>query len=134
MRSPTRTGEECPGGRSVFQITFFVGPNSTGRLRLLDTPAALGPRNCGQSSAQKRTGETSKAAATGRSLSIKPRTKTIQEIPARGISWPHRPPVNRSLFDALLRVLSHIQMVLQDRYVARREVLQRGIASLIGFL
>src|SRR5882724_624857 len=112
MRSPTRTGEECPGGRSVFQITFLLGPNSTGRLRLSDTPAALGPRNCGQSSAQKRAGRASKAKATGRSLIIKPQTKTIQEIPARGISWPHRPPVYHPLFHALLRVLSGIQMVL----------------------
>src|SRR5947207_12284881 len=132
MRSPTRTGEECPGGRSAFQITFFVGPNSTGRLRLSDTPAALGPRNCGQSSAQQSTGAKNKAAAAGRSLSIKPRTKTIQEIPVRGISRPHPPRVNHSLLYALLRVLSRIQMVLQDRYVAGREVLQRGIASLIG--
>src|SRR5260370_34269558 len=83
MRSPTRTGEECPGGRTVFQTTFLLGPNSTGRFRLSDTPAEFGPRNCGQSSALNSVGKPRRAAANGRNLIMRPRIQTIQEIPNR---------------------------------------------------
>src|SRR4051812_50221148 len=45
------TGDECPGGKSVFQITFLFGPNCTGNPVLSDTPVPFGPRNCDHSSA-----------------------------------------------------------------------------------
>src|ERR1022692_2031502 len=32
MRLVVSTGEECPAGKEVFQITFLAGPNSTGRF------------------------------------------------------------------------------------------------------
>ena len=51
MRSSVNTGEECPGGRAVFQTTFFAGPNSSGRLLVSAIPEPFGPRNWGQSSA-----------------------------------------------------------------------------------
>src|ERR1041384_227887 len=51
IRSRERTGEECPGGSGVFQITFLSGPNSVGSPVLVDTPVPFGPRNCSQSSA-----------------------------------------------------------------------------------
>jgi hypothetical protein len=31
MRSPASAGEELPRGKAVFQTTFWLGPNSTGR-------------------------------------------------------------------------------------------------------
>src|SRR6185295_4180958 len=52
MRSRVNSGDEWPGGSSAFQITFFCGPNSTGRLVDVETPLPFGPRNCGQSSAK----------------------------------------------------------------------------------
>src|SRR3954464_12045806 len=45
------TGDECPGGKSVFQITFLFGPNCAGNPVLSDTPVPFGPRNCDHSSA-----------------------------------------------------------------------------------
>src|SRR5215831_10466491 len=54
MRSRVRTGEECPGGSAVFQITFCLGPNSVGRPLVVDTPVPFGPRNCDQSSESVR--------------------------------------------------------------------------------
>src|SRR5437016_1322983 len=52
MRSRVSTGEEWPGGSGVFQITFLLGPNSTGRPVVSETPLPFGPRNCDQSSAK----------------------------------------------------------------------------------
>src|SRR5918992_3458471 len=51
IRSRVSTGDECPGGRAVFQTTFFSGPNSSGRPVDTETPLPFGPRNCTQSSA-----------------------------------------------------------------------------------
>src|ERR1700737_2793047 len=51
MRLRVTTGEEWPGGSAVFQITFLLGPNSTGRPLVTETPLPFGPRNCDQSSA-----------------------------------------------------------------------------------
>src|ERR1022692_3360905 len=76
MWSPTRIGDECPGGRSVFQTTFLVGPNSTGRFLLAEMPELLGPRNCIQSSEWSR--ETAPARTIAiRMVFIEPRIKTI---------------------------------------------------------
>src|ERR1700730_3428453 len=50
MRSRVSTGEEWPGGSSVFQITFLLGPNSWGSPVVADTPVPFVPRNCDQSS------------------------------------------------------------------------------------
>src|ERR1700730_17519641 len=83
MRSPDKMGDECPGGRSVFQTTFFFGPNSTGRFLLSETPDPFGPRNCGQLSAENSEKTPSNAVAS-RSFVISPRLKTIQEILGRG--------------------------------------------------
>jgi len=44
------TGDEWPGGSAVFQITFLLGPNSSGSPVDAETPLPFGPRNCGQSS------------------------------------------------------------------------------------
>src|SRR6266540_2832623 len=85
MLSPARTGEEKPGGTSVFHTTFLAGPNSTGRFRFPETPAEFGPRNCSQSSAQRGV-MPSRTIAKGISLFIRPRIKTIQEIWVRG-TW-----------------------------------------------
>src|SRR5437867_9622867 len=53
MRSPATTGEECPGGSGVFQITLRPGPISAGRGDPVPArPEALAPRNCGQSEAR----------------------------------------------------------------------------------
>src|SRR6266850_1702496 len=49
MRSLVSTGDECPAGRAVFQITFLPGPNSSGRFVAVETPLAFTPRNWGQS-------------------------------------------------------------------------------------
>src|SRR5579863_5301875 len=76
MRSPVSTGEECPGGRLVFQTTFLLGPNSTGRFFSLETPELLGPRNWVHSSAQNK-GVTQKRAVVRRRFFIGPRIKTI---------------------------------------------------------
>jgi hypothetical protein len=51
MRSRVSTGEEWPGRSAVFQIMFLLGPKSTGRPLLGETPLPFGPRNCVQSSA-----------------------------------------------------------------------------------
>lgn len=51
MRFRVSTGDECPGGSAVFQITFLLGPNSAGSPVDAETPVPFGPRNCGQSSA-----------------------------------------------------------------------------------
>ena len=51
IRSADSTGDEWPGGRAVFQRTFFAGPNSAGRPVVPETPNAFGPRNWGQSEA-----------------------------------------------------------------------------------
>ena len=51
MRSRVKTGDECPRGSSVFQTTFFLGPNSNGSPVEVETPLPFGPRNCVQSSA-----------------------------------------------------------------------------------
>src|SRR5262245_11358138 len=53
MRSPTRMGDEFPTGTSVFQRTFFCGPNSAGRRPQEHRPEAFGPRNCVQSAANR---------------------------------------------------------------------------------
>ena len=50
MRSRVSDGEEWPKGSPVFQMTFFVGPNSVGRRRLSETPDPLGPRKRDQPS------------------------------------------------------------------------------------
>src|SRR5215470_7808423 len=55
MRSRVNTGDECPGGNSVFQTTFLFGPNSCGRPVVEETPVPFGPRNWVQSSAAKVT-------------------------------------------------------------------------------
>src|SRR6516164_6716756 len=55
MRSPTTMGEECPGGKAVFQRTLVVVPISAGRGEsLAGNPEQLGPRNWGQSEAVAR--------------------------------------------------------------------------------
>src|SRR3954469_3660213 len=47
------TGEECPGGRAVFQRALVVGPISAGRrASVVARPEPLGPRNWGQSEAR----------------------------------------------------------------------------------
>src|SRR5262245_29810055 len=51
MRSRVSTGDEWPGGSSVFQTTFLLGPNSVGNPVVAETPVPFGPRNCDQSSA-----------------------------------------------------------------------------------
>jgi hypothetical protein len=51
MRLRVSTGEEWPGGSAVFQTTFLLGPNSSGRPVVAETPVPFGPRNCDQSSA-----------------------------------------------------------------------------------
>src|SRR6267142_661894 len=51
MRFFVRTGDEWPGGSGVFQITFLLGPNSSGSPVDAETPVPFGPRNCDQSSA-----------------------------------------------------------------------------------
>ena len=38
-----------PGGSLVFQTTFLLGPNLSGRPVVSETPSPLGPRNRGQS-------------------------------------------------------------------------------------
>src|SRR5437773_1602465 len=49
-RSPTTTGEECPGGNAVFQMTLALGPISPGNgASFAGNPEQLGPRNCAQS-------------------------------------------------------------------------------------
>src|SRR6185503_18574821 len=50
MRSRVSAGDECPNGSSVFQTTFFSGPNSEGRRVLVDTPDPFGPRKRDQPS------------------------------------------------------------------------------------
>src|SRR5688572_5322434 len=53
MRSPTTTGDECPGGRAAFQRTLVVGPMSAGSgTSCAGRPEPWGPRNCGQSEAR----------------------------------------------------------------------------------
>jgi hypothetical protein len=47
------TGDEWPGGSTVCHITFFSGPNWTGRFLDDDSPVPPLPRNWGQSSATK---------------------------------------------------------------------------------
>src|SRR5262245_46190535 len=43
-------GEECPGGRLVFQTTLAAGPIALGKGRSRSGwPEQLTPRNCGQS-------------------------------------------------------------------------------------
>jgi hypothetical protein len=59
-------GEECPGGKAVFQRTLVVGPISVGSgASLAGKPEQLGPRNWGQSEAEaavvKRTITTTQA-------------------------------------------------------------------------
>src|SRR5437870_2949548 len=50
MRSPTTTGEECPGATAIFQTTLVAGPISVGSAASpLVRPEQLGPRNCVQS-------------------------------------------------------------------------------------
>src|SRR5689334_10739215 len=49
MRLRDSTGDECPSGRAVFQITPLSGPNSVGRLAAVETPVPFGPRNRAQS-------------------------------------------------------------------------------------
>src|SRR5688572_26060949 len=49
--SPAMDGDEWPGGSGVFQTTLVSGPNFSGRFASSLTPAALGPRNWGQSAA-----------------------------------------------------------------------------------
>src|SRR5688500_19048576 len=44
-------GDECPCGRSVFQITFCAGPNSAGSAPASETPETLGPRKRAHSTA-----------------------------------------------------------------------------------
>jgi hypothetical protein len=51
IRSRVSTGDEWPGGSAVFQTTFVLGPNSTGKPVDAETPLPFGPRNCDQSSA-----------------------------------------------------------------------------------
>src|SRR6266496_5861875 len=50
-RSRVSTGDEWPGGSAVFQITFLLGPNSSGSPVDAETPLPFGPRNCVHSSA-----------------------------------------------------------------------------------
>ena len=49
MRLRVSTGDEWPGGSGVFQITFLLGPNSSGRPVDAETPVPFGPRNCDHS-------------------------------------------------------------------------------------
>src|SRR6266853_4168778 len=53
MRSPTTTGDECPGGNSIFHTAGTSGPIASGSADPSATPAAFGPRNCGQSAAAR---------------------------------------------------------------------------------
>src|SRR6185503_12929529 len=84
IRLVVRTGEEWPGGRAVFQITFFAGPNSEGRPVVSETPKALGPRNCGQSAARTQLTEKRRIArAPGMRTVYSARIRPIQESPCR---------------------------------------------------
>ena len=67
IRRPEIEGEDSPMGIGVFQATFELGPNCTGRPVSSATPAALTPRNCGQSSATPRR-ITNKAHIVGDSI------------------------------------------------------------------
>src|SRR5262245_43038982 len=51
MRVVVKNGEEWPGGSGVFHLTFFSGPDSTGRSLAVETPVPLGPRKRDQFSA-----------------------------------------------------------------------------------
>ena len=53
IASSPNTGEECPGGNSVFQTTFLSGPNSTGRPFSSETPPPFGPRKRSHSPAHR---------------------------------------------------------------------------------
>src|SRR5712692_10158371 len=66
MRSAESTGDECPGGSAVRQMTFLAGPNSVGRPIVSETPEALGPRNWGQSAASTRHATPATSTITGR--------------------------------------------------------------------
>ena len=56
------TGEDFPVGSSVFQTTFFAGPNSSGRASAEPTPELFGPRNPGQFAAVSVEAAIAKAA------------------------------------------------------------------------
>src|SRR5580698_2875449 len=51
IRSPTRIGDECPGGSAVRQRIFFSTPNSAGSPCASLTPDPFGPRKRSQSAA-----------------------------------------------------------------------------------
>src|ERR1700722_16449669 len=52
IRSPTKIGDECPGGSATRQRIFLSRPNSTGSPCASFTPDPLGPRNRSQSLAK----------------------------------------------------------------------------------
>src|SRR5580704_7582379 len=52
IRSPTRIGEECPGGSATRHRIFLSTPNSTGSPVASFTPDPFGPRNRSQSLAK----------------------------------------------------------------------------------
>src|ERR1700722_8431553 len=55
IRSPTRIGDECPGGSATRQRIFLSSPNSTGSPCASFTPDPFGPRNRSQSLAIRAT-------------------------------------------------------------------------------
>jgi hypothetical protein len=59
MRSPITIGDDQAfPGKSAFQTTFFSGPHSMGRPMAVDIPSFVGPRNSGQSEAERQDGKT----------------------------------------------------------------------------
>src|SRR5262249_28820705 len=75
------TGDECPAGTAVFQMTFFDGPNSAGSPEVADTPVPLGPRKRDQSDgfAAAVTAAGSESAATAR-LSARVIRRAVRSI------------------------------------------------------
>ncbi|NDA67395.1 MAG: hypothetical protein EBY09_12275, partial [Verrucomicrobia bacterium] len=51
--SPKTTGEACPGGQGVFQVTFSVALHFMGRFFSSETPSPVGPRQAGQLAAER---------------------------------------------------------------------------------
>jgi len=45
-------------GKSAFQTTFFSGPHSIGKPMAVEIPSFVGPRNSGQSEAERQEGKT----------------------------------------------------------------------------
>src|SRR5262245_26117944 len=97
-------GEECPGGRLVFQTTLAAGPIALGKGRSRSGwPEQLTPRNCGQSEHSPYAASAKKPIPNRPVVFIMPPNRYVSAAQS------HRRSVGRSISMVLLGCFSLVK-------------------------